>query len=79
MGAKSYFGSLNCFVFSDIFLPTSWILLLNNYCGQLTQSQIEGSETRGITLNRCSQKTGQELYILLVRGWVTTQPDVRRN
>ena len=69
MAVESSFGSLNCFIvffiiiiFSRYFLPTSWILLINNYHGLLTQSQLEGSETRGITLNKCSQKTGQKLY-----------------
>ena len=60
MAVESCFGSRNYLVvflhFLDIFLPTSWILLINNYHGLLTQSQLEGSMTRGITLNRCSQK-----------------------
>ena len=71
MAAKSCFGSPNCFVlfFLDIFLPTSWILLLNNYYGLLTQSQLEGSETPEITLNRCSQKNRPKtIYYLLGAG-----------
>ena len=69
MAAESCFSSLNCFVlfcflfFSIFFLPTSWILLINNDHGLLTQSQLEGSETRGIILNTCLQKTAQKLCI----------------
>ena len=51
---------------------------LNNYYGLLTQSQLEGSETPGIAYIDVDKKQAKN-YIALVRGWVTTQREVRRN